>query len=260
MLFQLKTISFLGKSCSIVCQNENGPCPLLAIANILILQRRIVVDPYATSISLSDLVTVVANTMIAEVNSRRSNDAERSTLNTVLQILPKLANGLDLNVFFSSVDKFEFTPEISVFDILGLKLFHGWLVDPKGDALTLKVMSGLSYTHSMLRLVDFKTLSDKIRNSSDLNRPVDLKEEEKDLIRTGLTIERFFNQSATQLTTPGLHALYNVMTDRQLAVFFRNNHFSTLFMHNGQLFNLVTDAGYLHEPTVVWEVLDGIDG
>jgi hypothetical protein len=34
---------------------------------------------------------------------------------------------------------------------------------------------------------------------------------------------------------------------RQLAVLFRNNHFSTLFNFEGALYLLVTDQGYLHE-------------
>jgi hypothetical protein len=37
------------------------------------------------------------------------------------------------------------------------------------------------------------------------------------------------------------------MRERQLAVFFRNNHFSTLFRFGGALYSLVTDLGYLHE-------------
>ena len=35
-----------------------------------------------------------------------------------------------LNIFFS-VNDFEYTPECIVFDLLGIKLFHGWLVDPQ---------------------------------------------------------------------------------------------------------------------------------
>lgn len=34
---------------------------------------------------------------------------------------------------------------------------------------------------------------------------------------------------------------------RQLAVFFRNNHFSTAFKFDDAVYILVTDQGYLHE-------------
>ena len=50
------------------------------------------------------------------------------------------------------------------------------------------------------------------------------------------------------------------MKDGQLAVFFRNNHFSTLCKENSVLYLLVTDQGFLHQPQVVWETLDNIQG
>lgn len=34
MMYKTKAIKFLGRSTPIVLQNENGPCPLLAICNL----------------------------------------------------------------------------------------------------------------------------------------------------------------------------------------------------------------------------------
>mmetsp|Transcript_26947 Transcript_26947/g.39917 ORF Transcript_26947/g.39917 Transcript_26947/m.39917 type:complete len:277 (+) Transcript_26947:819-1649(+) len=45
-----------------------------------------------------------------------------------------------------------------------------------------------------------------------------------------------------------------------LCTFFRNNHFNTMLKRDGKLYLLVTDLGYIHEPSVVWELLDEIDG
>jgi hypothetical protein len=50
------------------------------------------------------------------------------------------------------------------------------------------------------------------------------------------------------------------LKEHQLAVLFRNNHFNALFKQEGALYMLVTDQGYLHEPDVVWERLDAVDG
>jgi hypothetical protein len=36
--FRLKAIGFGGRNVPILAQNENGPCPLLAIANVLLLR------------------------------------------------------------------------------------------------------------------------------------------------------------------------------------------------------------------------------
>lgn len=55
-------------------------------------------------------------------------------------------------------------------------------------------------------------------------------------------------------------SLYDSIGDDTLAVFFRNNHFSTIYKNAGRLFLLVSDLGYEHEDRVVWELLDEIDG
>lgn len=80
------------------------------------------------------------------------------------------------------------------------------------------------------------------------------------ILEDGPVIEEFLNSTASQLTYYGLVKLHEGVRERQLCVFFRNNHFSTLFKYDGALYLLVTDAGYLDEPNVVWERLNDIDG
>lgn len=48
-----------------------------------------------------------------------------------MAVLPKLSTGLDVNVRFTGVTDFEYTPECIVFDLLDVPLYHGWLVDPQ---------------------------------------------------------------------------------------------------------------------------------
>lgn len=48
-----------------------------------------------------------------------------------MAILHKLQTGLDVNVRFTGVRVFEYTPECIVFDLLDIPLYHGWLVDPQ---------------------------------------------------------------------------------------------------------------------------------
>lgn len=95
-------------------------------------------------------------------------------------------------------------------------------------------------------------------NVEDLKH--DLSEGDLKLLREGEIIESFLSLTASQLTYLGLLSLHQRIRERQLAVFFRNNHFSTMFRFEGQLYLLVTDLGYQHEPSVVWELLDEIDG
>ena len=49
------------------------------------------------------------------------------------------------------------------------------------------------------------------------------------LLEEGPILEDFFNSTASQLTYYGLVKLQEGLRERQLCVFFRNNHFSTLF-------------------------------
>ena len=51
-----------------------------------------------------------------------------------------------------------------------------------------------------------------------------------------------------------------MMKDGQLAVFFRNNHFSTMVKEGDSLYLLVTDLGFLDKADVVWETLDSVQG
>ncbi len=41
---------------------------------------------------------------------------------------------------------------------------------------------------------------------------------------------------------------------------FRNNHFSTVILHEGVLYSLVTDVGFQHRDSVVWETLNSLHG
>ena len=49
--YKLKTIQFFGRRVPIVTQNENGPCPLLALANVLLLRNQIQLSPDAPDVS-----------------------------------------------------------------------------------------------------------------------------------------------------------------------------------------------------------------
>ena len=49
--YTVKTILFMKRRVPIMMQNQNGPCPLLALANILLLRNQIQLSPDAPSIS-----------------------------------------------------------------------------------------------------------------------------------------------------------------------------------------------------------------
>ena len=47
--YRAKRIHFLGRIVHVCTQNENGPCPLLALANVLLLRNAIQMRNFATT-------------------------------------------------------------------------------------------------------------------------------------------------------------------------------------------------------------------
>lgn len=50
------------------------------------------------------------------------------------------------------------------------------------------------------------------------------------------------------------------MQNDQLAVLFRNNHFSTIKKHNDEVFILATDVAFTETEEIVWEWLNDVNG
>lgn len=106
-------------------------------------------------------------------------------------------------------------------------------------------------------------------------------------------IQRFLQNTGTQLTYAGLFKLSESLQPNSLCALFRNSHFSVLYrrpdelpydptaqsaqdnsennnnvqtgtrtlqLPQATLFQLVTDQALLHEPNAIWESLEDIDG
>ncbi|KAG9341881.1 hypothetical protein JZ751_018198 [Albula glossodonta] len=159
-------------------------------------------------------------------------------MSDAMAVLHKLQTGLDVNVKFTGVRVFEYTPECIVFDLLDIPLYHGWLVDPQMDDI-MKAVGNCSYNQLVEKIISCKQ-SDSSEQAGEA--------------------EQFLNSTATQLTYHGLCELTSTVQEGELCVFFRNNHFSSMTKFKGQLYLLVTDQGFLTEEKVVWESLHNVDG
>jgi ubiquitin carboxyl-terminal hydrolase MINDY-1/2 len=58
--YRLKKISFGQRSVPVLCQNEGGPCPLLAICNVLLLRGSIEIHHDYSEISVGELQQLLA--------------------------------------------------------------------------------------------------------------------------------------------------------------------------------------------------------
>ena len=142
------------------------------------------------------------------------------------------------------------------------------------DKMTTNAMQAhgcTTYNHLMFKLVEYKNLtenttkqpiatSNSVTSDDFINVDASNSNVNTKLLEDGHVLEAFLSDTASQLTYMGLLTLHHTLKERQLAVFFRNNHFATIFKYNSQLYLLVTDLGYQDQPNVVWECLDAVDG
>ncbi|NWS64062.1 MINY1 hydrolase, partial [Chunga burmeisteri] len=243
----VKWITWKGERTPIIMQSENGPCPLLAIMNILFLQWKasgVKLPPQKEVITAEELMAHLGDCILSTQPREPSEGLQlnfQQNINDTMTVLPKLSTGLDVNVRFTGVSDFEYTPECIVFDLLNVPLYHGWLVDPQSPEV-VQAVGKLSYNQLVEKIITCKQASDS------------------SLVSEGLVAEQFLESTASQLSYHGLCELTAAVREGELSVFFRNNHFSTMIKHKGHLYLLVTDQGFLQEERVVWESLHNVDG
>ena len=61
--YEVKRIEFLGKQVPILLQARNGPCPLLAIANQMLLSGRLSLHSHQEEVKLDALIQMIAERM-----------------------------------------------------------------------------------------------------------------------------------------------------------------------------------------------------
>ncbi|WKY03997.1 hypothetical protein Q1695_005182 [Nippostrongylus brasiliensis] len=234
--FKVKSIQFNSAKVSIVTQNANGPCPLIALVNVLAL-KGLVRLPASGNVTRASLTHLIADVLLQMRPVNMSSHVESNynrNLDDVINLLPDLGRGLDVNVRFRHVTDFEFTPALSLFDLLRVNLYHGWLPDPQFVEIQ-NAIGDLTYNQLVERICD----------DNSVNR---------------LLLQEFLLENVTQLTYHGLVGLMEAMRDGELAVLFRNNHFHTIHKRKDLLFLLVSDSGYVSEPSIVWESFNNVDG
>jgi len=207
MAYRLKTITYLGANKKILLQNENGPCPLIACANVLLLRG--VLQLPATCIrndvvSIDDLVNILAERALKQTSSREQSfnsntntvsSPEDNTnvgenlecliqgssvspqtaamlqeyhLNDLLNTFPLLQYGMDVNPKFTTGPfGVEYTKNIELFDLLGVEICHGWLLDPQ-DIETASIIDRKSYNELALMVIQGQEAFSEIHHLDEL--------------------------------------------------------------------------------------------
>ena len=112
---RLKRIQFGEHVIPILMQNENGPCPLLALTNVLLLRGAITIHQDIPYVTFSDLSALLADYMLT-TNALSETNAElranqQQNIADGMSLFPKLSRGLDVNVGFTGIDAFEYSED-----------------------------------------------------------------------------------------------------------------------------------------------------
>lgn len=271
----------------ILIQNENGPCPLVALVNALTMTTP-ADGPETTlveilrpreQISLDLLLKAVFDELMSP--RRTGSEAALPDVSDLYAFLQSLHTGMNVNPRFVPTPEmakaykrtslthlhpterghlipgtFENTTEMGLYATFSIPLIHGWLPARSDPVYGAMERRAASYEDVQNLLFCEEELTDKLSSHQGLT------EDEQQLYQDIMTIKMFLDSSATQLTAWGIEVMRKAMRPGTFAILFRNDHFSTLYCHPDtlQLLSLVTDAGYHKHEEVVWESLVDVTG
>ena len=264
----------------IMVQNANGPCPLLALVNALVLSTP---ANYPTTlvetlrvreqVSLGLLLDAVIEELIGR-NGDLSNVSDMYaflvTLHTGMNVNPRfIPSETTVNLMDAPIEEklsgnlhgsrkaggFEDTREMKLYSTFAIPLIHGWIPPRNHPAFAALERSAKSYEDAQNLMFREEELEEKLRQEG-------LNAEEQVTLEDIASVKYFLSSTATQLTGYGLDTITETMKPGSIAILFRNDHFSTLYRHpkSGQLLTLVTDMGYAGHDEVVWESLVDVSG
>jgi ubiquitin carboxyl-terminal hydrolase MINDY-1/2 len=248
----------------VLVQSRNGPCPLLALVNGLIMRSDRKAQPPIVralqtreNISLGLLIQALFDELVTYSNE------ELPDIEALSRFLTMLHTGMNVNPRLTlgspaALGSFFETKDIQLYDSFKVPLVHGWIATPASGVHDSMVRVAQYYEDIQLLRFRKEEIEDRVfRNGATLTP------DEERLMNDIQTIDQFVNiENTTQLTEFGLDHLGKTLPPGSVSILFRNDHFSTLYKHpqSGQLFTLITDAGYADHAEVVWESLVDITG
>nr|KMM67417.1 DUF455 domain-containing protein [Coccidioides posadasii RMSCC 3488] len=250
----------------VLVQNENGPCPLLALVNSLVMRTPPdIQSPLIKALRSRERISLglLIQTLFDELTTYVNEEHQLPDIEDLSNFLTMLHTGMNVNprltpnVNPDQPGMFHQTRDIKLYSAFSLPLVHGWLASPASEAH--KAMLRTAEYHDDIQLLHFRKeeLEERVLSGGTLTA------EEEQLIKDIDHIQHFVNvENATQLSPFGLGHLNRSLAPGTICILFRNDHFSTLFKHphSQQLFTLVTDAGYAGHAEVVWESLVDVNG
>lgn len=268
----------------IMVQNANGPCPLLALVNALVLTTPSdIITALVETLRVREQVSLglLLDAVIDELMSgrRRGSGGVLPDVSELYAFLVTLHTGMNVNPRFvpskqSAVNLmdapidiptnlheyrkaggFEDTREMGLYSTFSIPLIHGWIPPRNHPAFAALKRTAETYEDAQNIMFREEELEEKLQRQG-------LSPEEQLILEDIASVKYFLSSTATQLTGYGLDTVTETLAPGSVAILFRNDHFSTLYRHpkSGQLLTLVTDMGYAGHDEVVWESLVDVSG
>ncbi|PYI07780.1 hypothetical protein BO78DRAFT_428640 [Aspergillus sclerotiicarbonarius CBS 121057] len=250
----------------ILVQNKNGPCPLLALVNALVLRSAShdSQSPIVKALQTREQISLglLIQALFDELTTHLGPNDELPDIEALSRFLTMLHTGMNVNPRLTlesndALGTFLETEDIRLYGTFGVPLIHGWVAAPSTEADAALARTAQYYEDIQLLPFRKQDLEDSVMRGNSLTP-------EEELVMSDIqTIQKFTEfDNATQLSTFGLEHLAAKLQPGSFSILFRNDHFSTLYKHPQlcRLFTLVTDAGYSSHAEVVWESLVDVNG
>lgn len=238
-----------------ILQDAGGPCPLIAVCNVLIMRGILNIPNQTRQLSFESIVKALKRILNDRIRRLSFKTADTTAIliqqnDDVQSLLPKLEEGLDVNVRFSGSEFFEFTKELSLFDTFDIPCYHCWRCDKQHR--DFEIIEKLSYNE----MVDILT-TDPEMFLKEKGEEAQLK-----LIQKQEALRDWLEETKHQITASGVAELHEKLRPNVFAILFRNNHFSTIFRTNtGDIYSMVTDVGIvLTDPNIIWNTVTNLEG
>lgn len=245
------TVTLVGDSQPVLRQNENGPCFVIALVNAILLsdaQNRYSDPdiPFKTAlleaaiakpkrkVSLDTIYSFLVEKLISD---EHSVSIPAPSTREIMDILPLLDSGLLINPSLDHIEVSDFgdysSPILNILQLFKLRLYHAFIM-PSDLLIKMKVKIQLKPT--------FDTCQDYLVSHIDDDPPDELSR----------LINEFLENNKTEMSENGYQLLLESLQNDEIFLFFRNDHFNTCIKHDGVIYSLVTDIGYLNQPDIVW--------
>lgn len=249
MDYTTRTIAFNGQFLTIVCQKDNTSCPLLALCNSLILlgEFNLNLGYGVCTISEKKLIDHVSDYYMAKATLKGSR-----TRRTTNKTLKRLAQPIQCKMMLTSVDHMETSEELQLFEQLGIKVYHGNVIDPKEEDLVRAVGTN-TFDTLLAGLAAHKAKTDVQSHSPGSSQVHESATSHLEAVNWEL-IDDFLTKNHTQLTAYGIQSIKQQMIDNNTTVcaLFLNNHFHVVLQLHGTLLLLRNNADQVEKP-IVWQ-------